>query len=199
MRFKMAAAALLALTLVRPGPPARAADTYAIDQRFGDIAFKVRHLGLFSSEGTFRRFTGQLTIDESHPEKTRIAVVIETRSVAMNWAAATDMLRSPSYFDVAQYPAARFTSTRVMPTGASSYEIDGLLQIRGVTQPMVLHAALVGRHAAAKPGAEIADFVVTGLLRRSLFGMTSNQDFISDRVDLRIDARVMLDAAAHDG
>lgn len=198
MRFMMAAA-LLALSLAWPGPPARAADTYAIDQRFGDIQFKVRHLGLFSSEGTFRRFTGQLTIDESHPERTRISVDIETGSVAMAWQAAAEMLRSTPYFDVAQYPDARFTSTRVVPTGGGSYRIDGLLQIRGITQPVMLHAALVGRHAAATPGVEFADFVVTGLLRRSMFGMTANEDFISDRVDLRIDARVKLDAAAHDG
>lgn len=199
MRTKMAAAALLALALTRSGPPARAADSYAIDQRFGDIAFTVRNLGLFSSEGTFRHFTGQLTIDEAHPARTRIAVVIDTGSVAMRWSAAANMLRSAPYFDVAQYPAARFTSTRVLPEGAGRYEIDGMLQLRGVTQPVVLHAALVGRHPAARPGEQIADFVVTGLLRRSRFGMTANQNFISDRVDLRIDARVRLDAAAHDG
>lgn len=195
----LAAAAMLALALAGNAAPARAADTFAIDQRFGDIVFKVRHLGLFSSKGVFRHFNGTLTLDESHPEKTRIAVVIETGSVAMSWTAAADMLRSPSYFDVAEYPAARFTSTRVTPTGPETYTIDGLLQIRGITHRVVLHAALIGRHATATPGVEIADFVVTGMLHRSSFGMTANSDFVSDRVDLRIDARVKLDAAAHDG
>lgn len=195
----LTAAAILVLATLSPGPAASGAETYAIDQRFGDIAFKVRNFGLFSSDGTFRRFTGQLTIDEAHPENTRIAVVIDVGSVAMGWAAAVEMLRSPAYFDVARYPNARFTSTRVIPGGAGSYAIEGLLQIRGVTQPVELHAALVGRHAAPQAGVEIADFVVTGLLRRSMFGMTANQGFISDRVDLRIDARVRLESVGHDG
>jgi polyisoprenoid-binding protein YceI len=173
-----------------------ASDTYVINQTFGDIAFKVHHLGLFSSSGTFRQFSGQLTIDEAHPENTRVTVTIDTGSVAMAWQNAAAMLRSPPYFDVARYPDARFTSTRVVAEGPDSYDVDGLLQLRGVTRPLVLHAALVGKHPGPQPGEEIADFVVTGTLHRSRFGMVADATFISDRVDLRIDARVRLDALA---
>ncbi len=196
------AAALFVLAVLAVGGPSRvavAAETYAINQDFGDIAFTVRHLGLFSSSGTFRRFSGEITIDEGHPEATRVAVTIATGSVAMNWENAAAMLRSPPYFDVARYPDARFSSTRVMPLGPDRYDVEGLLKLRGVTQPVVLHAELVGKHPGRVAGEEIADFVVTGMLRRSMFGMTANPAFISDRVKLRIDARVRLDAAAHAG
>ncbi len=187
-------ALFLAVALAGGAAAAPTAESYAIDQRFGAIAFTVRHLGLFSSTGTFQRFRGQLTIDEAHPQNTRVAVQIETGSVAMSWAEAVTMLRSANYFDVARFPDARFTSTHVQAEGSGSYEVDGTLEIRGVSQPVVLHAMLLGRHAAPEPGVEIADFVVTGQLRRSQFGMTSDSSFISDRVDLRIDARIRLEA-----
>lgn len=195
---RAAAVLLLALALL-PWRPAQAAETYMISQRFGEIAFRVHHLGLFSSDGTFRRFTGELTIDQAHPERTRISVVIDTRSVAMTWTEAMQMLRSAAYFDVAEFPDARFVSTRVSGDAVSGYEIDGRLTLRGVTQPLVLHAALVGRHKVADTGVEIAQFVVTGTLHRSVFGMTADPTFVSDRVDLRIDARVRLEEGAHAG
>lgn len=195
MRAMTAAALAMMAWLGGWAPGAHAATTYAIDQRFGDIDFSVSHLGLFHSQGSFRRFTGQLTIDEAAPRQTRINVVIDTRSVEMGWSDGAAMLRSPPYFDVAQYPNARFTSTRVLPEGAGRYEIDGALQLRGTTQPVVLHAALRNRHKGAA-GDEVADFVVTGVLRRSAFGMTADRTFISDKVHLRIDARVRLAASA---
>jgi len=33
---------------------------FSLDQRFGSIDFSVRHLGLFSSQGEFRRFEAHL-------------------------------------------------------------------------------------------------------------------------------------------
>jgi polyisoprenoid-binding protein YceI len=177
----------------------QAAVTYAIDQRFGEIGFSVRHLGLFRSHGVFDRFHGELTIDETHPENTRVDVTIDTGSVRMNWAQATAMLRSAPYFNVARYPEAHYRSTRVLPAGEGRYDIEGLLDLRGVTQPVLLHAALVGRHPAPDGHAEIAEFVITGQLRRSMFGMTANPTFVSDRVALHILARVRLEAPAHAG
>ena len=192
----MRGAALATIIMLETAPIAGATETYAIDQRFGDILFKVSHLGLYSSEGTFRRFTGRLTIDEAEPRNTRINVMIDTDSVAMGWAGAVAMLRSPPYFDVTRYPDARFTSTRVIPERTDHYEIDGDLELRGVTQALVLHAALLDRRPGTAAGETIADFVVTGVLRRSAFGMTADPSFISDRVNLRIHARVRLEAAA---
>ena len=110
MRQHLLAAALLAAFLA--GPPARAAETYAIDQRFGEIGFSVRHLGLFGSAGQFGRWQGELAIDNTHPERTRIAVTIDTGSAEMSWREALAMLRSPAYFDVAQVPEAHSTARR---------------------------------------------------------------------------------------
>lgn len=198
MRRRAAIGTLLAL-LLGPAGAAGAGESYDIDQRFGAIAFTVRHFGMFHTDGTFSRFTGHLTIDEAHPENTHVTVTIDMNSLTTRWAEAGNMLRGPSYFDIAQFPQARFESTAVLPTAPDQYDVAGRLTLRGVTQPIVLHAALIDRHPSTPPGAEDADFVITGVLKRSAFGMTADQSFVADRVDLRINARVRLEEPAHAG
>jgi polyisoprenoid-binding protein YceI len=177
----------------------RAAQVYAIDQTFGDIGFAVHHLGLFASRGQFRQFTGTLTIDEAHPERTQVNVVIDLGSVTMSWSDAEAMVRSAPFFDVEHYPQARFVSSDVASDGASAYVVHGALALRGQTHPVTLRATLTGRHPAPLPGQQIADFIVTGALSRAAFGMTSEPVFISDKVDLQIHARVLLTEPAHAG
>jgi polyisoprenoid-binding protein YceI len=63
---------------------ARAEESYSIDQTFGSIAFSVRHLGLFSSQGQFRRFGGTLLLDAHHPEWTKISVDVDATSADMS-------------------------------------------------------------------------------------------------------------------
>ncbi len=186
---------LVALLLLIGAGRACAQEVFAIDQRFGEIDFRVSHLGLFDTTGHFARFHGDLTIDATAPEKSGIAVEIDAGSVEMPWANEVDLLRSPPYFDVVAHPAARFASTRIAADGPNRFLVAGSLDLRGVTQPMMLHAVLTGRHHDAQ--GDVADFIVTGAIRRSAFGMTTDQSFISDRVELIIHARVILTAAAH--
>ena len=186
--------ALALLGLVGPlGPTcAQASALYTIDPHTGRIEFTVSHLGLFHSHGEFSRFDSKLTIDSQHPERTAINVVIHIGSLTMAWENAADLLRSAAFFDAAHYPDARFTSTAVVPVSANHYIVKGNLEVRGVTRPIELDADLVDRHLDPQTNTEVGDFVVQGHLQRSAFGMTADSDFISDRVDLRISARIQI-------
>jgi polyisoprenoid-binding protein YceI len=195
---RVARCSLLALVPVFVIPPARAESLYTIDQRFGSIEFTVGHLGLFTSHGRFTKFDATLTIDPVHPERTRIVVEVNAVSVDMPWQDGVAMLRSAAYFDVQHYPEVDFRSTGVTPASPDHYVINGLLQIRGITQPIALDASLVGRRQGAD-GAPIADFVAKGQLRRSAFGMTADESFISDKVDLTITVRIRLSEPTHAG
>jgi polyisoprenoid-binding protein YceI len=154
----------------------------------------VRHLGLFSSQGQFRRFGGTLLLDAHHPEWTKISVDVDAMSADMSSQEETAMLQSPDFFDVRQYPAVHFKSTSVETAAPDRYIVRGLIEIRGVSQPLILDARLVGRHLDPARGAEVAEFVVTGALQRSAFGMTADKTFISDKVTITISARIQLSA-----
>lgn len=175
--------------------PAEAESNYTLDQRFGSIEFAVDNAGLFTAEGQFKRFRSDLTIDEAHPERTRIAVDVDAGSVDMFWPQGVTMLRSPDYFDVAKFPDVRFKSTKVVALTADHYVIQGDLEIRSIQQPFVLDARMVDRHMDPAGKMEIADFVVSGTLKRSQFGMLADQGFVSDSVKLKITAHILLNPA----
>lgn len=193
------------LTLVMLSAEAASAGTaapdrqFSLDQRFGSIGSSVRHLGLFSSQGEFRKFEAHLVLNGSHPEHTKISVAVEAGSVDMSWGEGADMLRSPDFFDVQRYPEVRFRSTSVQPVSPGHFMIGGLVRIRGVTRALTLDAVLTKRDVDARTKAEVADFIIRGSLSRSAFGMTADEVFISDKVNIVIKARLELPRGAEAG
>ena len=53
-------------------------------------------------------------------------------------------LRSPTYFDTAQYPTMTFTSTSIATKDAKDFVVDGNLTIKNVTKPVSFPVSLVG-------------------------------------------------------
>ena len=169
--------------------------TFSLDQRFSSIDFSVRNLGLFASEGAFRRFQTRLVLNNSHPERTKISVAVDAGSVDMSWHEAAEMLRSAEFFDVQRYPEVRYQSSSVQELAPGHFTIRGLIQIRGVTQPLTLQAELTKQSQDLSDHSQIDDFVVHASLRRSAFGMTADKVFISDNVNIIIKARLKLPQA----
>lgn len=194
---RFAAVALAALVLVAwciPGPAAQAASRYRIDQSVGTIDFAVGVLGMFSVDGRFPRFAGDLTLDVAQPQRSSIDVTVQTHALEMPAPEQAELLRSEPYFDTAQHPTARFVSEAVEPLAPDRYAVRGALTLRGVTKPLALDARLEGRRRDEARRMEIADFVVTGALNRSEFGMVTDQGMLSDEVKLTIRIRLQVEA-----
>jgi len=179
--------------------PAGAEETYRLNARLGTIEFSVSNFGLFASHGQFRQFTATFVLDVARPARTRIAVDVDAASLDMPWQDGAALLRSADFFDVQHHPKVRFNSTSVEARGTGGYLVSGLLEMRGVTRPVALDATLVGRHLDPDRRADVADFVVTGALQRSAFGMLTDRLFISDTVDITIRARLQLPAVTPAG
>jgi polyisoprenoid-binding protein YceI len=157
-----------------------------INEQAGDIEFSVDHVGVFRSSGRFRHFTGRLAIDLEHPERSAVAVDIDAASIDMTWAEALAKLRSSAYFDVARHRTIRFHSTGITAVTDGCYQVSGSLEIRGVTRPQTLEAVRTDPDDGQNP----AEYVITGQLSRSAFGMTADRAFVSDIVDIVIVARI---------
>lgn len=179
-----------AVALFSVDQAAAQASLYRVDQRYGSVGFSITSLGLFSTEGRFARFEGQLLLDPDHPDQTRIEVTIDGSSVEMPLDDEVSMLRSPPYFDTSRYPTERFVSSAIQVLSPSHYLIHGTLEIRGVAHPQDLDAVMTERHVDTAKHIQWADFVVTGQMRRSAFGMTADQTMVSDAVHLKIRIRL---------
>src|SRR5580704_18447170 len=91
-------------------------------------------------------------------------------------------LESPDFFDAAKFPHWTFASTRIVPKGPASFEMDGDLTIHGVTQPERLDVTVSGE--AAHP-----EYRAKGEIDRHAFGMirTRLDPTIGDTVDITLD------------
>ncbi len=187
-----AAAWGLVLLVLLGAAPARAADLFQLDQRYGSIRFSVAYLGVLHASGTFARFEGQLEIDPARPAATRIAVTVAADSVTTKWEQETGMLRSADFFDVAEYPRIGFQSEAVQADGAGQFTVLGQLTMRGHTGPVRLRARLVGSARDPASGRQIEEFVVTGSVSRKAFGIVAEPLFIADQVAITIRARIVL-------
>lgn len=188
---------MFALALLLAGRAAVAAPvaSYDIDQRYGSVGFSISELGLFDAVGTFRKFEGTLVINPADPARTKIDVAIDVASVVMSSRRAARLVLSPAYFDVRQYPAIRFESTAVAPIGHHRYLISGRLRVRGVTHPQQF-VALLNAEKITGAGPATAYFTVTGTLHRSAFGMTANENFLSDVVRIVIHVHLTLPSSS---
>jgi hypothetical protein len=89
--------------------------------------------------GAFREFEGTLDLDEGRAYGT-----VKAASVDTNDDKRDEHLRSPDFFEVVEHPKLRFESTEIRPLGEDTFEIEGDLTIRGVTNPILLRAELQG-------------------------------------------------------
>jgi polyisoprenoid-binding protein YceI len=173
------------------GAPSQAASDYTIDQRVGSIGFSVSQAHLFDVDGGFQRFSGKLFLDLEHPTQSHIDVAVEAASVTIPVPEGEAMLRSPAYFDPARFPTVHFQSQSIVENSDRNYTIRGILEMRGVSRPLVLTATLKDRIDPAHLPV-IADFLASGEMDRTAFGMVANTDFVGNTVKLTIRLRLKL-------
>jgi len=102
-------------------------------------------------------------------------------------------LRADSYFDVAKYPDAVFTSKRIQKQGAR-YRVVGDLALHGVTREIELDAEFGGEGADSR-GIVRKGFSATGTVLRSDFGIhtDANESVTApaDEIKLLLDIALM--------
>jgi polyisoprenoid-binding protein YceI len=89
-------------------------------------------------EGRFETFTADIGFDPDDLGNSRVAVEIETASITTGHKDRDATLRSSAFFDVAQWPTARFASDELTHESGDTYAAHGRLTIRDVTSEVVL-------------------------------------------------------------
>ncbi|WP_419898412.1 YceI family protein [Roseomonas sp. USHLN139] len=164
---------------------ARAAPVrFAFDPSQARLDFTVAALGLLDIPGRFERFQGELLLDLAAPERTRLAVEIDLASASMADPDRTVRLRGPDFFDVQNFPRARFDSQAARRLAADRIALEGMLALRGRVLPLVIEL-LVGERRAGSLGIE-----ATGRLSRSAYGMVADRALLGDTVRLSLSLRV---------
>jgi polyisoprenoid-binding protein YceI len=177
------------------------AGAYRIDPEHASLLFKLDHLGFSQLVGRFDRFDASLDFDPEQPEAARLTVVIDVASIDLNLPQFEQDLRGPDWFDVAQFPQARFVSRKIEIAGATSGRVAGELTLHGVSAPVTLEVTFNGAGDSLITGRYTLGFAATGTLKRSEFGLGAYAPAVGDEVTLEIHAefqRVATTAAAID-
>ena len=168
--------------------------TWTVDPAHSKVGFGVKHMGIATVRGEFTDFEGGLEIGEDL-SSAKVYGTVKTRSVDTNEPQRDDHLRSPDFFDAAEFPELRFESTSIEALDDEEFRITGQLTIHGLTNEIVLHAEVQGTDVDPW-GNERVGLEVTGQLSRGDYGMKFNQALGSGNVLVGDKVKLVLDISA---
>jgi len=183
---RIAAAAVLALPLSAVAQ----VENFTIDPYHTYPGFALDYMGFATLTGRFDRTTGKFSIDRAG-KKASVELAVETASVntgdsdkGARARTRDDHLRTADFFNVAEFPRMTFRSANVKFNGDVPAEIDGQLTLLGVTKPVTLKVDrwTCKDHPFYKKPSCAGN--VSGVIRRSEFGMKFLVPGIGDEVRL---------------
>jgi polyisoprenoid-binding protein YceI len=146
-----------------------AVEAYAIDPVHSSVGFSVRHF-FTKVPGLFTKFSGTITVDRDNLENSSVTATIDVGSVSTNNEKRDNHLRSPDFFDAANFSTITFASKSWKKTGDNSFDVTGDLMIHGVTKEVVLKVDLLG-FGPGMMGAQLSGWDASTTLNRGDFGV----------------------------
>jgi polyisoprenoid-binding protein YceI len=174
--------ALTLLAAVSVGASAHAAarsTTYTLLPAHSSLTYTFIQAGA-ANRGRFNTFTVRFD-----PTAGRLAVAVDMRSFDTGDSQRNRILGGKDFFDVAQYPQARFTARRLTRT-AAGYRAVGALTLRGITRTVVIPFTW---RIADIDGRKVGLLTGRTTIRRLAFGIGQGQwrstEWVGDAVTLR--------------
>lgn len=147
---------------------------------------KIQFVGLHSPPnspqprtGGFAKFSGQAKVDPAAKTLQSVAIDIDTTSLFTSIGKLTDHLKSGDFFEVNEYPTAKFESTQIVTGDADQAMITGNLTLHGVTKEISLPATV----AVTDEGLTLASQFK---IDRTQFGMTFGKGQVEKDVALTV-------------
>jgi polyisoprenoid-binding protein YceI len=178
---KRARIACAALILALP-TPALAAVNWRIDPSRTHIAFAIDAIGYPQTHGQFRQFTGRISVDLAHPDKSSVSFHVQSQSVDVGSTSFDDYLRSGAFLDSSRFPSIDFVSNSVAKLNDHTVRVNGELTLLGVTRPLSVDVAVEREDG----GAQKLAFLAKTSIDRLEFGMNSGFPLVSRDVQLVI-------------
>jgi len=163
-----------------------AADSYTIDPAHTYPNFTISHLGFSTMHGRFEKTTGKVTLDRA-AKNGSVDITIETGSISTGFEKRNDHLKSPDFFNAAEFPTITYKSSAIHFKGDTPSSVDGELTISGVTKPVTLtiNAFKCGAHPMNKK--EMCGADASAQVKRSDFGIKYGLPAIGDDVKLEFE------------
>lgn len=141
-----------------------------------------------SHNGSFKQFAGAIDLAKNSVEGSRVTIDIVTASVVTDEDGLTKHLQTPDFFDVAKYPKATFTSTKIEAAnaGGATHSVTGNFELHGVKKSIAFPATITVAPDSVSVNAEFA-------INRKDFGLLfpgKADDLIRDGVVIKLTVKV---------
>ena len=146
---------------------------WKIDPTHSEVNFKVKHLVVSTVTGRFDTFNATIETAREDFSDAKITFEADVNTINTKNEQRDGHLRSPDFFDAAQYPKMTFASKSVKKLSDYELRVVGDLTMRGVTKEVTLNAVYNGT-VAGFGGNRVAGFEIGGKLNRFDFGLRWN-------------------------
>lgn len=184
-----AIAILLAATLPLA---AHAADSYTADPAHTYALFSVSHFGYSTMHGRFDRSSGKVTLDRTAKNGT-VDITIEAASVSTGFAKRDEHLKSPDFFNAAEFPSIVYKSDSIKFKGDTPASVPGKLTLLGVTKPVTLTIDAFKCGPNPMSHKEECGAAATAQIKRSDFGMKAFLPGVGDDIKLEFEIEAYKD------
>ena len=159
------------------------------DKPHSQLSFEVTHLGVSDVSGTFNDF--DVTVNAAKPDfsDAKFEFIANVSSIDTRVEARDKHLKSADFFDAEKHPQMTFKSTSLTQNGKDKYKLTGDLTMHGITKPVTMDLLYRGTVENPMSKKQTAGFQLTGVVKRSDFGIGEKfaAPFISDEVRIKAD------------
>lgn len=175
--------------------PARVtAGTYALDPAHTLVSWDVNHFGFNDYFGLFGNITGTMTMDPAKINAAKFEIMVPVAEVTVASAGLKDHLlragkdgAAPDFFGPTP-GMAKFTSTSITRTGATTANVSGMLTMNGKSAPVTLAAEFTGAGANPFNKKETVGFHARAVIDRTQWGINYGVPLVGKDVELTISA-----------
>lgn len=165
---------------------------FKVDQAHTNVGFRVAHLVVAKTTGSFNDFDASFTYDAENMGAFSLTATIQAASIDTNNDRRDNHLRSADFLDVEGHPTITFTSTSLM-MGEDGVVVVGDLTIRGVTQQIELPITIVGP-VQGPGGATVVGIEGRTTIDRHDFGVAWDNRLDNGGVIVGAEVRIEIDA-----
>lgn len=167
--------------------------TYNLDPAHSSARFSVRHLVISNVHGDLSGLSGTLILDADNPGASTVSVEIDVDTINTGQPDRDTHLKSPDFFDVAQYPKITFVSTGVDMAGPDGGTVTGSLTLHGTTKEVTLDVEGSTSESKDPWGNMRVGFSAATKIKRSDFGLHWNAALETGGVVVGDDVKVTLE------
>lgn len=166
------------------------AQDWTWDKAHSQLNFGITHLTINEIDGTFSTVDAKMTAAKDDLSDAQVTLTADVNSINTGNEQRNTHLKSPDFFNAAQYGTLTFTSTSFEKVDGKNYKLSGNLTLHGVTKPVVLNVVYNGTIVNPMSKKTTAGFKITGIIKRSDFGIAPSfpATALSDEVMLNANA-----------